>query len=148
MHWLTLKHTTNTMKYTINTINALKIHSNTSMSFKIHLSTIKNTFLCFNIHTYTFQIPCNTFKNPYILLTYITILLLYSNIHILPYTLKLSWNLSIPYFFVLLLHYFSKLSWCLIILPKCHALAMTCLLESINEAYSVHSINLTSSVNI
>jgi hypothetical protein len=37
-----------------------------------------------NIHTYTFQIHNNTFQKPYILLTYITIPLLYSNI--LPYT--------------------------------------------------------------
>jgi hypothetical protein len=42
--------------------------------------------------------------------------------HILPYTLKLSWNLSIPHLFILSLYYFSKLSWRLIILPKCHAL--------------------------
>jgi hypothetical protein len=40
--------------------------------------------LCFNIHTYTFQIHNSTFQKPYILLTYITIPLLYSNI--LPYT--------------------------------------------------------------
>jgi hypothetical protein len=54
------------------------------VSFKIHLSTIKNTFLCFNIHTYTFQIYYSIFQKPYILLTYITIPFLYSNI--LPYT--------------------------------------------------------------
>jgi hypothetical protein len=52
----------------------------------------------------------------YISLVYVTIPLIYSNI--LPYTLKLSWNLSIPHFFVLSLHYFLKLSWCLIILLK------------------------------
>jgi hypothetical protein len=51
---------------------------------KIHLSTIKNTLLCFNIHTYTFQIHYNSFQKPYIFWTYITIPLLYSNI--LPYT--------------------------------------------------------------
>jgi hypothetical protein len=52
--------------------------------FKIHHSTIKNKFLCFNIHTYTFQIHYNTFQKPIMLLTYVTIPLLYSNI--LPYT--------------------------------------------------------------
>jgi hypothetical protein len=54
------------------------------VSFKIHLFIIKNTLLCFNIHTYTFQIHNSTFQKPYILLTYITIPLLCSNI--LPYT--------------------------------------------------------------
>jgi hypothetical protein len=58
----------------------LEKDSNTLVSLKIHLSTIKNTFLCFNIHKYTFQIHYNTFQKPYILLTYITIPLLYSNI--------------------------------------------------------------------
>jgi hypothetical protein len=38
----------------------------------------------FNIHTCTFQIHNSTFQKPYILLTNITIPLLYSNI--LPYT--------------------------------------------------------------
>jgi hypothetical protein len=47
---------------------------------KIHLFTIKNTFLCFNIHTYPFQIHYNTFQKPYISLTYIIIPLIYSNI--------------------------------------------------------------------
>jgi hypothetical protein len=64
--------------------NALKKDSNTLVSFKIHLFITKNTLLCFNIHTYTFQIHNSTFQKPYILLTYITIPLLYSNI--LPYT--------------------------------------------------------------
>jgi hypothetical protein len=84
MYWITLKYTTNTMKYTINTPKCIE---NTFKYFgvlKVHLFTIKNTFLCFNIHTYTFQIHYNTFQKPYILLTYITIRLLYSNI--LPYT--------------------------------------------------------------
>jgi hypothetical protein len=53
----------------------------------------------------------------YISLVYVRIPLIYSNM--LPYTLKSSWNLSIPHLFVLSLHYFSKLSWRLIILtPK------------------------------
>jgi hypothetical protein len=47
---------------------------------------------------------------------------IYSNM--LPYTLKLSWNLFKPHLFVLSLYYFSTLSWCFIILPKyccnCH----------------------------
>jgi hypothetical protein len=68
--------------------------------------------------------------------------------HIHPYTLKLSWNLSIPHLFVLSLHYFFKLSWRLIILPKCCTLAMTCLLESKNEAYSMNPINVIDSLNI
>jgi hypothetical protein len=72
------------MKYTINTSKcSLKKLSIILVSFKIHLSTIKNTFLCFNIHMYTFQICCDIFQKPYILLTYITILLLYCNV--LPY---------------------------------------------------------------
>jgi hypothetical protein len=61
------------------------------LGVKINLSTIKNAFSCFNIHTYTFQIHYNTFQihyntfqKPYMFLTYITIPLLYSNI--LPYT--------------------------------------------------------------
>jgi hypothetical protein len=62
----------------------LKKDSNILVSFKIHLSTIKNTFLCFNILMYTFQIHYSTFQKSYILLTYIAIPLLYSNI--LPYT--------------------------------------------------------------
>jgi hypothetical protein len=102
----------------------LEKYSNILVSFKIHLSIITNAFLCFKIHSYTFQIHYSTFQKPYILLTYVTIPLPYSNIHILPYTLKLSWNLSILYFFVLFLYYFSKLLWRLIILPKfcctCH----------------------------
>jgi hypothetical protein len=84
VHWITLKYTTNTMKYTINAPKCIEKDSNTLVSFKIHLFTIKNTFLCSNIHMYTFQIHYNTFQKPYILLTYITIPLLYSNI--LPYT--------------------------------------------------------------
>jgi hypothetical protein len=52
--------------------------------FQIHLYTIKNSFFCFNIHTHTFQIHYSTLQKPYILLTYITIPLLNSNI--LPYT--------------------------------------------------------------
>ena len=60
------------------------MHWNTLVSFKIHLSTIKNSFLCFNIHTYTFQIHYSTYQKPYILMTNITISLLYSDI--LPYT--------------------------------------------------------------
>jgi hypothetical protein len=44
-----------------------------TVGVKTHLSTIKNAFLCFNTHTYTFQ-------KPYILLTYIIIPLLYSNV--------------------------------------------------------------------
>jgi hypothetical protein len=44
--------------------------------------------------------------------------LIYFNV--LPYTLKLSYNLSIPHLFVLSLYCFSKLSWRLIILQKCH----------------------------
>jgi hypothetical protein len=76
------------------------------VSFKIHLFITKNTLLCFNIHTYTFQIHNSTFQKPYILLTYITIPLLYSNI--LPYMLKLSWDLSILHFFVLSLTLFFK----------------------------------------
>jgi hypothetical protein len=70
---------------------------------------------------YTFQIHYSTFQKPYILLTYITIPILCSNI--LPYMLKLTKNLSIPHLFVLSLYYFSELSWCFIILPKCLALA-------------------------
>jgi hypothetical protein len=55
MHWITLKYTTNTIKYTMNTPKCIEKHLNTLVSFKIHLSTIKNTFLCFNTHMYTFQ---------------------------------------------------------------------------------------------
>jgi hypothetical protein len=61
MHWITLKYTTNTMKYTINTPNCIEKHSSSLVSFKIHLFTIKNTFKYFNIHSNTFQIHCNTF---------------------------------------------------------------------------------------
>jgi hypothetical protein len=53
----------------------------------------------------------------YIPLVYVTIPLIYSNM--LPYILKLSWNLSIMDLFVLSWHYFSKVSWRFIILPKC-----------------------------
>jgi hypothetical protein len=66
------------------TQNASKKDSNTLVPFKIHLFIIKNTLLCLNIHMYIFQIHNSTFQKPYILLTYITIPLLYSNI--LPYT--------------------------------------------------------------
>jgi hypothetical protein len=78
----------NTLKCTISALNYIGIHyqlkkdSNTLVSFKIHLFIIKNTLLCFNIHTCTFQI--RTFQKPYIFLTYITISILYSNIF--PYT--------------------------------------------------------------
>jgi hypothetical protein len=86
---------------------------------------LKYIYLPLKIHSYvlmyTFQIHYNTFQKPYILLTYITIPLLYSNIlPYIPYTFQLSWNLSIPHLVVLSLHYFSKLSWHLIILPNCH----------------------------
>jgi hypothetical protein len=47
---------------------------------------------------------------------------------------------SAPFF--LSLHYISKLSWQVINLPKCHALAMTCLQKSKNEAYSMNPMNL------
>jgi hypothetical protein len=38
-----------------------------------------------------------------------------------------------------------KLSWRLIILPRCHALGMTSLLESKNQAYSTNPIHLITS---
>jgi hypothetical protein len=79
-----LEYITNTMKYTINTPKYIEKDSNTLVTFKIHLFIIKNTLLCFNIHTYTFQIHNSTFQKLYMLLTYITIPLLYTNI--LPYT--------------------------------------------------------------
>jgi hypothetical protein len=81
----------------------LEKDSNTLVSLKIHLSTIKSTFLCFNIHTYTFQIHYSTFQKPYILLIYIITPLLYSNI-----LLKLCWDLSILHIFVLSLTLFFK----------------------------------------
>jgi hypothetical protein len=99
----------------------LKKDSNTLVSFKIHLFIIKNTLLCFNIHTCTFQIHNRTFQKPYILLTYITIYY-YTPIsfHLHPYTLRLSWDLYISHPFVLSLtlffktvmvpHYFTKTS--------------------------------------
>jgi hypothetical protein len=79
-----MKCTTNAMKHTTNTPECIKktfkyfgIFSNTSIY-------LKNSFFYFNIHTYNFQIHYSTFQKPYIILTYITIPLLYSNI--LPYT--------------------------------------------------------------
>jgi hypothetical protein len=87
----------------------LKIHS-----YILHtLKYFPNTFLYFtyiNIPSkyiaipslHTFGILYNTIK--------------YSNM--LPYMLKLSWNLSNPHIFVLPLYCLPKLSWYLIILPK------------------------------
>jgi hypothetical protein len=106
MHWITLKSTTNITKYTINTAKCIKKRFK---YYGVFLFTIKNTFLCFNIHTHTFQI--------HVFLTHITISLLYSNI--LPYTSIYVETVMKPHLFVLSLHYFSKLSWCFIILPKC-----------------------------
>jgi hypothetical protein len=88
------RHTEIHNKYTINIqCRHLNKSKNTQMHWKkiqilwclfkyIYLLkyTIKNTFLYFNIHTYTFQIHYNTFQKPYMLLTYIIIPLLYSNI--------------------------------------------------------------------
>jgi hypothetical protein len=71
---------------------------------------LKYIYLPLKIHSYvlmyTFQIHYNTFQKPYILLTYITIPLLYYSI--LPCTLKLSWDLSILYLFVLSLILFFE----------------------------------------
>jgi hypothetical protein len=126
------------------TQNALKKVSNTLVSFKIHLFITKNTLLCFNIHTYTFQIHNSTFQKPYILLTYITIPLPYSNI--LLYTSIYIWNcLKTSLFRIFLSCYytnFPKLLWCLIIPPRCRWHAMTFLLESKNQAYSTNPIHL------
>jgi hypothetical protein len=136
-----LEYTTNMMKYTINTHpNALKKDSNTLVSFKIHLFITKKTSLCFNIHTYTFQIHNSTFQKSYILLTYITTLQ-YTSIYI-----HIRWNcLKTSLFCILLSCYytnFPKLSWRLIIPPRCRWHAMTFLLESKNQAYSTNPIHL------
>jgi hypothetical protein len=83
---------------------------------------LKYIYLPLKIYSYilhTLKYLPNTLQYlHYIPLVYFTITLIYYNM--LPYTLKLSWNLSNPHLFVLPLHYFSKLSWWyLIILPKC-----------------------------
>jgi hypothetical protein len=89
MHW---KHS-NTLVYSKYIYLPLKIYS-----YILHiLKYLPNTL------QYLHCIP----------LVYFTITLIYSNM--LPYTLKLSWNLSNQHLFVLPLHYFSKLSWYLII---------------------------------
>jgi hypothetical protein len=75
-----LEYTTNMMKYTINTPKCIEKRFKYFVSFKIHLFITKTTLLCFNIHTCTFQIHNSTFQKPYILLTCITISILYSNI--------------------------------------------------------------------
>jgi hypothetical protein len=120
------------------------------------LCLLKYIYLPLKRHSYVFiytHISSKYITIPSKNLTYFWYILQYHyytpiSFHILPYTLKLSWNLSIPHLFVLSLHYFSKLYWCLIILPKYHALAMTCLLKSKNKAYSMNPINLIGSLNI
>jgi hypothetical protein len=138
------------MKYTINTPKCIEKRFK---YFGVFLNTSiyhKNTLLCFNIHMYIFQIHNSTFQKTYILLTYITIPLLYSNI--LPYTsiyietiLKPPYSAFFSLFCIFLSCYytnFPKLSWRLIIPPRCRWLAMTSLLESKNQAYSTNSIHL------
>jgi hypothetical protein len=139
-----LEYTTNTMKYTINTPKCIENTFNYFGVFKIHLSIIKSTFLCFNIHTHTFQIHNNTFQKPYILLTYIQYHY-YTPIsfYIHPYTLKLSWDLSIPHLFVLSLTQFFK-----IVMAPHYSTKMSCTCHDIivgiqkNQAYSMNSIHL------
>jgi hypothetical protein len=88
---------------------------------------LKYIYLPLKIHSYVLiyiHIPSNHITIPSKNLTYFWHVLQYHyytpiSFHILPYTLKLSWNLSIMHLFVLLLYYFSKLSWRPIILPKC-----------------------------
>ena len=78
---------------------------------------IKNTFLCFNINMYTFQIHYSTFHKPYILMAYTTIPLLYSNIF--PYTsIYVETNLKLLYFALLCLVTFY------IIFQSCHGASL------------------------
>jgi hypothetical protein len=138
------------------------------MSFKKHLSTIKNAFLYFNIHTYTFQIhtkihiliyiliPSRYIPSRYLPDTYQclpkslhTFDIYYNTIIILQYPsiyIHIRWNCLQIFIFRTFLscHYTisPKLSWRLIILPRCHALAMTSLLESKNQEYSMNPIHL------
>jgi hypothetical protein len=104
-----LKYTTNLLKYTTNITKCIEKHSNTSQIHSYILHTLKH-------------LPNTLQYLHYIPLVYFTIPLVYSNM--LPYMLKLSWNLSNLHLFVLPLYCFSKLSWYLIILPKycctCH----------------------------
>jgi hypothetical protein len=132
------------LKYTINALNyieifyqynALKKVPNTLVSFKIHLFTIKITFLCFNIHAYTFQIHYNIFQKPYILLTCITIPLLYSNI--LPY-MSIYVEIDLKPFYSTPLCLVTTLFFKTVMAPH---YAMTCLLKSKNEAFSMNPIN-------
>jgi hypothetical protein len=69
----------------------------------------------------------------------------YNTIDILQYAFMYVETVLKPLYFTplcLVTKYFSKLTWRLIILPKCLALTMTCILESKNEAYSMNPINL------
>jgi hypothetical protein len=95
------------MKYTINTSKCIK---NRFKYFGIFENTIKNTFLCFNIHTY---IPSKYITVSSKNLTYFWHILQYHyytpiSFHILPFKLKLSWDLFIPHLFILSLTLFFK----------------------------------------
>jgi hypothetical protein len=70
----------NTFKFII--INTFKYTKTILIYVTYIFKYVKSAY--FNIHTYTFRTYCSTFQRPYIILTYITVPLLYSNIR--PYT--------------------------------------------------------------
>jgi hypothetical protein len=85
----------------------------------------------------------------YILIPFKSLTNSYNTITILQYTsiyIHIRWNYlktSLFRTFLSCYHTISpKLSWRLIILPRCHALAMTSLLESKNQTYSKNPIHL------
>jgi hypothetical protein len=101
----------------------LKKDSNTSVSFKIHLSIIKNTLSYVLIYI---RIPSKYIIVPSKNLTYFWHILQYHfytpiSFHIHPYTLKLSWDLSIPHLFVL-----SRTLFFEIVLAPHYSIKMSC----------------------
>jgi hypothetical protein len=131
MHW-------NTMEYIINTSKCTEKHSNIMVSFKIHIYTIKNTFLYFNIYYNTFQIHCNTF------ITYLWYTLGYH--YYTSICFHIHWNCleTSQSWTFLSCHYniFQNCHGASLFYQNVVALAMTCLLQSKNEAYSMKPINL------
>jgi hypothetical protein len=140
-----LEYTTNTMNYTLNTPKCIGKNSNTLVSFKIHLSIIKNTLFYVLIYI---RIPSKYIRVPSKSLTYFCHILQYHcytpiSFHILPYTLKLSWDLSILHLFVLSLilffetvlapHYSIKMSY------TCHDIFVEIQKSSIFHKFHISS---------
>jgi hypothetical protein len=131
VHWITLKYTTNTMKYTINAPKCIEERFKYFGVFKIHLSLKTHSYVLIYIH-----IPSKYLTYFYIYYNTITILQypsLYVEIDLKPlYSEPLCLVTTLFFKTVVTPHYSTKMSY------TCHDM----FIGIPNEAYSTNPINL------